>query len=218
MSSSNKYVHWLCQQKWICSGPLGESPQFTNMMTGSAKSFMAVNHTELNRTRNGSVLMNTFHDSAQMSQSIFRGIPQDQEYTVSSKPDWLAVIKDHYNLIKNWTNMRVQRTRTKQLRAPLTTTLRYPKSTQCNFNSCSFNCWLDYSWTAYTIGIQDGRRYHTTPSTSDMYQIMYPYLFTSLQCLEIFWICLLVLLRWIICGFWFYCGIHQVARWFKDFV
>ena len=41
--------------------------------------------------------------------------------------------------------MRVQRTRTKQLRAPLTTTLGHPKSTQCNFNSCSFYCWLDYS-------------------------------------------------------------------------
>ena len=41
--------------------------------------------------------------------------------------------------------MRVQRTCTKQLRAPLTTTLRHPKSTRCNFNSCSFNCWLDYN-------------------------------------------------------------------------
>ena len=41
--------------------------------------------------------------------------------------------------------MRVHRTHTKQLRAPLTTTLGYPTSTQCNFNSCSFNCWLDYS-------------------------------------------------------------------------
>ena len=40
--------------------------------------------------------------------------------------------------------MRVQRTRTKQLHAPLTTTLWYPENTQCNFNSCSFNSWLDY--------------------------------------------------------------------------
>ena len=42
----------------------------------------------------------------------------------------------NYNLIKNRTNMRVQRTHTNQLRAPLTTRLGYPKSTQCNFNSC----------------------------------------------------------------------------------
>ena len=41
--------------------------------------------------------------------------------------------------------MRVQRTRTKQVRAPLTTTLGHPKSTQCNFNSCSFNYKSDYS-------------------------------------------------------------------------
>ena len=41
--------------------------------------------------------------------------------------------------------MRVQGTRTKQLRAPLTTTLGHPKSTQCNFNSCSFNYKSDYS-------------------------------------------------------------------------
>ena len=34
--------------------------------------------------------------------------------------------------------MCVQRTRTKQLHAPLTT-LRHPKSMQCNFNSWSFN-------------------------------------------------------------------------------
>ena len=40
--------------------------------------------------------------------------------------------------------MRVQRTHTKQLRAPLTTTLGHPKSTQCNFNSCSFNYKSDY--------------------------------------------------------------------------
>ena len=39
--------------------------------------------------------------------------------------------------------MRVQqRTHTKLL----TTTLGHPKSTQCNFNSCSFNCWLDYRY------------------------------------------------------------------------
>ena len=49
-----------------------------------------------------------------------------------------------YNLIKNWTNMSVQRTRPQQLCAPLTTTLGNPKSMQCNLNSCSFNCWLDY--------------------------------------------------------------------------
>ena len=47
--------------------------------------------------------------------------------------------------------MREQRTHTKQLRAPLTTTPGYPKSTQCNFNSCSFNCWLDYSWFQWTL-------------------------------------------------------------------
>ena len=41
--------------------------------------------------------------------------------------------------------MRVQRTRTKQLRAPLTTTLGHPKSIQCNFNSCSFNYKSVYS-------------------------------------------------------------------------
>ena len=46
--------------------------------------------------------------------------------------------------------MSVQRTRTQQLRAPLTT-LGYPKSTQCNFNSCSFNCWLDYSSLTFNL-------------------------------------------------------------------
>ena len=40
---------------------------------------------------------------------------------------------------------RVQHTHTKQLRAPLTTTLRHPKSMQCNFNSCSFNYKSDYN-------------------------------------------------------------------------
>ena len=50
----------------------------------------------------------------------------------------------HYNLIYNCTNMRLQCTRTKQLRAPLTTTLGHPKSTQCNFNSCTFNYKSDY--------------------------------------------------------------------------
>ena len=40
--------------------------------------------------------------------------------------------------------MRVQRTRTKQLRAPLTTTLGHPKIMQRNFNSCSFNYKSDY--------------------------------------------------------------------------
>ena len=39
----------------------------------------------------------------------------------------------YYNLINNWTNM------TEQSLAPLTTTLGHLKSTQCNFNSCSFN-------------------------------------------------------------------------------
>ena len=51
----------------------------------------------------------------------------------------------YYNLIYNWTNMHVQRTHTKQLRTPWTTTLRHPKSMQCNFNSCSFNYKSDYS-------------------------------------------------------------------------
>ena len=41
--------------------------------------------------------------------------------------------------------MRVQRARTKQLRAPLTTMLGHPKCMQCNFNSCSFNYKSDYS-------------------------------------------------------------------------
>ena len=41
--------------------------------------------------------------------------------------------------------MRVQRTRTQPLRTPLTTTLGHPQSTQCNFNSCSFNYKSDYS-------------------------------------------------------------------------
>ena len=43
--------------------------------------------------------------------------------------------------------MRVQRTCTKQLRAPLiySTTLGHQTSTQYNFNSCSFNYLLDYS-------------------------------------------------------------------------
>ena len=40
--------------------------------------------------------------------------------------------------------MRVQCTRTKQLRAPLTTTLGHPKSVQCNFNSFAFNYESDY--------------------------------------------------------------------------
>ena len=39
--------------------------------------------------------------------------------------------------------MLVQRTRAKQLRAPLTT-LGHPKSMQSNFNSCSFNYKSDY--------------------------------------------------------------------------
>ena len=51
----------------------------------------------------------------------------------------------YYNPIYNWTSMRVQRTRTKQLRALLTTTLGHPKSMQCNFNSCSFNYKSDYN-------------------------------------------------------------------------
>ena len=34
---------------------------------------------------------------------------------------------------------------THKLRAPLTTTLGYPKNMQCNFNSCSFNYKSDYS-------------------------------------------------------------------------
>ena len=58
----------------------------------------------------------------------------------------------YYNLIYNWTNMRVQRTRTKQLRTPLTTTLGHPKSMQCNFNSCSFNYKSNYSGTV--TGVQ----------------------------------------------------------------
>ena len=42
--------------------------------------------------------------------------------------------------------VHVQRTcTTKQLCAPLTTTLGHPKSMQCNFNSCSFNYKSDYS-------------------------------------------------------------------------
>ena len=47
---------------------------------------------------------------------------------------WMNIFKKQfqYNLINNWTNMCVQRTRTKQLHAPLTTTLGHPKSTQCN--------------------------------------------------------------------------------------
>ena len=40
--------------------------------------------------------------------------------------------------------MHVQRTRTQHLRAPLTRTLGHPKSTQCNFNSFSFNYKSDY--------------------------------------------------------------------------
>ena len=47
-----------------------------------------------------------------------------------------------YNLIYNWTDMRVQRTRIKQVCAPLTiqrSSLGHPKSMQCNLNSCSFN-------------------------------------------------------------------------------
>ena len=40
--------------------------------------------------------------------------------------------------------MGVLRPRTKQLRAPLTTTHGHPKSMQCNFNSCSFNYKSDY--------------------------------------------------------------------------
>ena len=47
--------------------------------------------------------------------------------------------------------MRVQRTRTKQLRAPLTTTLGHPKSMQCNFNSCSFNYKSYYSKAAISL-------------------------------------------------------------------
>ena len=46
--------------------------------------------------------------------------------------------------------MHVQRARTKQLRAPLTTTLGHPKSTQCNFNSCPFNNQLDYRMRQYS--------------------------------------------------------------------
>ena len=43
------------------------------------------------------------------------------------------------------------RTRTKQLRAPLTTMLGHPKSTQCNFNSCSFNYKSDYRVAEPTV-------------------------------------------------------------------
>ena len=53
--------------------------------------------------------------------------------------------------------MSVQRTHTKQLHAPLTTTLGHPKSTQCNFNSCSFNYKSVYStrhaWKGVKCGI-----------------------------------------------------------------
>ena len=45
--------------------------------------------------------------------------------------------------------MCVQRTRTQQLHAPSTTTLGHPKSTPCNFNSCSFNYKSDYSMYMY---------------------------------------------------------------------
>ena len=69
-----------------------------------------------------------------------------------------STMRMYYNRIYNWTNMRVQRTRTKH--APLTTTLGHPKSTQCNFNSCSFNYKSDYSndcwllvYTCYSIAL-----------------------------------------------------------------
>ena len=54
------------------------------------------------------------------------------------------VTAQSYNPSYNWTNTCVQRTHTKQLCAPLTTTLEHPKSMQCNFNSCSFNYKFDY--------------------------------------------------------------------------
>ena len=63
--------------------------------------------------------------------------------TLTTFHQWKCIWKlrtfRYYNPIYKWTNMRVQCTRTQQLRAPLTTTLGHPHSTQCNFNSCSFN-------------------------------------------------------------------------------
>ena len=63
--------------------------------------------------------------------------------------------------------MRVQRTRTQPLRAPLTTMLGHPKSTQCNFNSCSFNYKSDYSSDSFLLD-------HITIANN----LVYNYLFT----------------------------------------
>ena len=65
--------------------------------------------------------------------------------TFKTRNSFIISISQHYNPIKYWTNMSVQRTRTKQWHAPLTTTLGHPKSMQCNFNSCSFNYKSDYT-------------------------------------------------------------------------
>ena len=50
-----------------------------------------------------------------------------------------------YNQINNWTNVRVERIRARQLRARFTATLLSNLITQFVFNSCSFNYKSDYS-------------------------------------------------------------------------
>ena len=50
-----------------------------------------------------------------------------------------------YNQINNWTNVRAERIRARQLRARFTATFLLNLITQCAFNSCSFNYKSDYS-------------------------------------------------------------------------
>ena len=88
-----------------------------------------------------------FYQYLRINISDIRLIPLSHKYKyymVRGKIEQTCPL-GYYNLMNNWTNISVQRTRTKQLRAPLTTMLGHPKSTQCNFNSCSFNYWLDYN-------------------------------------------------------------------------
>ena len=56
--------------------------------------------------------------------------------------------------------MSVQRTRTKQLRAPLTTTLGHPKSTQCNSTRVRF-----YTYQTISLAIAARKLFRRVCST-----------------------------------------------------
>ena len=58
-----------------------------------------------------------------------------------------------------------------QTRITLTTTLGHPKSTQCNFNSCSFNCWLDYSNSIGLVAIDICSQFNRLPYQSTIQAI-----------------------------------------------